>query len=132
LVKTLRQWSDRKKKVEIPLISSYVFVNVSEREYYSVLDVPGVVRYVTFEGKAAPIPENQIETLQKAIEGNLNVDMDSKKIKKGELVKIVAGPMRGATGEYIKTVHKSNFIINMSNIGFVLKIEVNAADVVKI
>jgi len=132
LVKTLRQWSDRKKMVEVPLISLYVFVNVSEREYYNVLNTPGVVRYVTFEGKAAPIRNSEIEAMKMAIEGNLNVTLTQESIDLGQKVKIIAGPMRGAEGEYVETKHKSNFIINLNNIGFTLKVEVNALDVVKL
>ena len=132
LVKTLRQWSDRKKRVEIPLIPSYVFVKVSNREYYDVLNTPGVVAYVSFEGKAAPIRESQIEAMRKAVDGNMNVKLTHESINQGQKVKIIAGPMKGAEGEYIETKHKSNFIINLDNIGFTLKVEVNALDVVKL
>jgi transcription antitermination factor NusG len=64
----IKQWSDRKKKVEEPMIRSYVFVKISEKEYYNVLNIPAAVRYVTFEGKAAPIPEWQIDVMKKALE----------------------------------------------------------------
>ena len=47
----LRQWSDRKKWVEVPLISGYVFVNISRKEYENVLRTPNVVCYIYFEGK---------------------------------------------------------------------------------
>lgn len=132
LVKTLRQWSDRKKKVEVPLISSYVFVKVSEKEYYSILNTPGALAYVTFEGKAAPIRESQMEAMRMAVEGNLDIELTQEGIGLGERVKIISGPMKGAEGEYIETVHKHNFIINLDHIGFSLKVEVGANDVVKL
>jgi len=132
LIKTLRQWSDRKKMVEIPLISSYVFVYVSEREYYKILSTPGAVAYVTFEGKAAPIPAPQIEAMRIAIQGNIPIELTHESMKVGEKVKVIAGLMKGAEGEYVETKHKCNFIINMSNIGFVLKLEIHASDVIKL
>ena len=132
LIKTLRQWSDRKKKVEIPLISSYVFVNVSEREYYDVLNIEGAVCYVTFEGKAAPIRNSEIEALKMAVDGNMNIELVNEVIKTGQKVKVITGPMKGAEGEYLETVHKTNFIICMSNINFTLKVEINASDIIKI
>jgi transcription antitermination factor NusG len=132
LIKTLRQWSDRKKWVEIPLISSYIFVNVSLREYYAILDTPGVVCYVTFEGKAAPIRNSDIEALKMAINKNIPIKLIAKPLKKGQKVKIIDGPMKGAEGEYVESRHKTNFIINLSQIGFSLKLEINANDVVKI
>jgi transcriptional antiterminator RfaH len=131
-VKTLREWSDRKKMVEVPLISSYVFIKVSEKEYYNVLNASGAVRYVTFEGKAAPIRESQMLAMRMAVEGNAPIELISKRLKPGQPVKIIAGPMKGAEGEYLETKHKHNFIINLNHIGFSLKIEINANDVVKI
>lgn len=132
LVKTMRQWSDRKKKVEIPLISSYVFVRVDARAYYQILNTPGVVGYVTFEGKAAPIRDSQIEMMRNAVEGNQPVALVQEKLEKGTTVKIVAGPLKGAVGDFLTIKQKHNFIIDLSSIGFALKVEVNAADVVKL
>ena len=132
MVKTLRQWSDRKKKVEVPLISSYVFVKVDKREYYEVLSTPGAVAYVTFEGKAAPIRDSQIEMMRNAVEGKQPIELVNEKLEKGTQVKIIAGPLKGSVGDFIETKQKCNFIIDLSNIGFSLKVEVHAADVIKI
>ena len=63
LRKVIHQWSDRKRLVEEPLIRSYCFVKVSNKDYYEVLNTQGAVRYIWFSGKAASIPERQIDTL---------------------------------------------------------------------
>lgn len=65
LVKVVKQWSDRKKKVLQPLISSYVFVKVDEKDRDLVFQVAGVVRYLFWLGKPAIIREEEIDTLQK-------------------------------------------------------------------
>ncbi len=58
--KTLKQWSDRKKMVSEPLISSYVFVNIFQKDYLEVLKkCPKRVRYMWFCGKPAVIPSNR-------------------------------------------------------------------------
>ncbi len=132
LVKKLKQWSDRKKKVEVPLIASYVFVCVNEKEYYDVLAIPGASRYITFEGKAVAIPEKQINALKAAVDNNMQIELQTLLIQAGEKVKVIAGPLKGAEGEFVGKAHKQNFILNLSNTGFSLKIEVNAADVVKV
>ncbi|HDO06779.1 MAG TPA: hypothetical protein ENG85_03760, partial [Bacteroidetes bacterium] len=41
LEKRLRQWSDRKKWVEEPLFRSYIFVHITQKEYYKVLQTRG-------------------------------------------------------------------------------------------
>ena len=50
LVKTVRQWSDRKKTVEVPLISSYVFVYLPENDLYKTLPVQGTVNVLKYLG----------------------------------------------------------------------------------
>jgi transcription antitermination factor NusG len=69
LQRTLKQWSDRKKWVEEPLFRSYLFVYIPQNQYFEVLNTPGVVRYVTFEGKAVPIPPKQIEAIKYFLSG---------------------------------------------------------------
>ena len=52
LQKTLRQWSDRKKLVEKPLISSYVFVKAVPKEFFPIRTTDGVVKFIMIQGKA--------------------------------------------------------------------------------
>ena len=58
--KTIRKWSDRAKWIEEPLFRPYVFVYVSNKEYYKVLQTPSVISYICFEGKAAQIKDKEI------------------------------------------------------------------------
>ena len=70
LHRKLRQWSDRKKWVEMPLIPGYLFVKVSRREYDAALHSNYIVAYVKFEGSAAIIPEKQIVYLKLLLKQN--------------------------------------------------------------
>jgi len=118
LKKSLRQWSDRKKLIEEPLIRSYVFVKISEKEYYSVLNTPGVIKYVSFEGKAAPIGEWQIIALRKVVAGANDYELSSENYKKGHKVKITSGAMAGVTGEVVEIRGNKKFIIRIDHIGY--------------
>lgn len=64
LVTTIKQWSDRKKKVESPLIPSYVFVKIEEANRKDVFQVAGVVQYVFWLCKPAKIKPHEIEALK--------------------------------------------------------------------
>ncbi len=65
LHKTLHQWSNRKKMVEVPLFNSYLFVYTElERHYYPILNVPGVVKFVNFEKKPAIVDPREIELIR--------------------------------------------------------------------
>lgn len=114
-----KQWSDRIKIVENPLIRGYVFVKVSNREYYDVLITQGVRRYVCFEGSPTAIPENQINDLKQFIQClNTEVEVTSERITKGTLVKIVSGPLYGISGEVTDIRGKSSIVLRFNDLGF--------------
>ena len=71
LRKELRQWSDRKKWVETPVIHSYVFVHIPMTDYRKVFESKGVVSYVSYKGKAVIIPGREIEAMRRTVESNL-------------------------------------------------------------
>ena len=72
LVTQIRQWSDRKKKVQVPLINSYVFVNVSEKEREQVFQVSGIVRFLFWLGKPAVVRDEEILALQESLKHTMS------------------------------------------------------------
>lgn len=129
LVKTLKQWSDRKKWVEIPLFSSYVFVYISEAEYYDVLNTPGAVKYVTFEGKAVPIPPQQIEAIRVFIDSGIELPDVELDLQPGTAVEIIAGPMKGISGELLEIMGKKKVKIEIDGLGQSVYLELPASQI---
>ena len=123
LVTRLKQWSDRKKKVEEPLIKSYIFVKVSEKEYFDVLNIDGAVAYVSFEGKAEPIPEWQIEAVRKTVNNHLPFHLTGDKLQPGEHVKIKEGSLKGLEGEIINIRGHNRLVIRIESVGYSLVVE---------
>lgn len=133
LERKLRQWSDRKKWVEVPYINSYVFVKVNEREYYNVLNTQNVVRYVTFEGKAAIIPDWQIEAMKKIISSDTPVTFSAHRFKKGEKVHIESGPLMGQEGEVVRdTDGKKKIIIRIGQMGVSMLVQIDLTSLKKV
>ncbi len=126
-IRRLRVWSDRKKWVDQPLFSGYVFVKVSNKEYYRVLQHPGVVKYVGFGGEAARIREWQIEAVKRALGLNLDMEATTDHFKQGQEVEISAGPMSGLRGEIIRIASKKQLLLRISNIGYSLLVKIPAA-----
>ncbi len=60
-----RQWSDRKKKVLMPLFSCYCFVRIKPSNQREILDVAGIVRYVYWQGKPAFAQDSEIVQIKK-------------------------------------------------------------------
>lgn len=117
LVKTLKQWSDRKKWVEEPLFRSYIFVRIDKVAYYEVLNTPGVVRYVTFEGRAVVVPAQQIEAVRRFVEDREEIPEGADKFQPGKIVGVVKGPMKGLLGELISIKGKYRVRIEVAAVG---------------
>jgi len=110
----LKSWSDRKKKIDEPLFRCYLFVKVSYKEFFNALNIPGVVSFVTFGGKAQPIPENQInniKTFMNQIEHE--VILSYERIQKGVVVQIESGTLKGIKGEVINIFGQSRLMIRI-------------------
>lgn len=133
LQKKLRQWSDRKKWVEVPYINSYVFVKTSEKEYYDILNTQGVVRYVTFEGKAAAIPDWQIDAMKKVLSSDSHVTFSGHRFRKGEKVMIEKGALMGHHGEVVlDSDGKKKVMIRIGEIGISMMVQLDLSDVKKV
>src|SRR6266516_6445095 len=71
LYKSVRRWKDRRKQLELPLFPGYVFVHMALKDRLQVLQLPGVVRFVNFNGKPAALPDAEIEALRNGLARNL-------------------------------------------------------------
>ena len=127
LIKTMRQWSDRKKMVEIPLFSSYVFVHIDRSYYDRVLQTHGVVKYITFEGKAATIPSDQIDNLKIIVDSNEKIETTWKIRRKGDHVIVTAGSLKGLKGELITEGDRKKVLVRIQGIDQNLTVEVHSS-----
>jgi len=116
LQKTYRIWSDRKKLVEVPLLSSYVFVKVTPLEFPKVYQSSGVVRFITFEGQPASIPQNQIDNLRLLINSDTEIEVTSEKFAQGDFVEVIRGSLIGLTGELVKTGSHSRVVVRIDRL----------------
>jgi transcription antitermination factor NusG len=114
--KTYRQWSDRKKLVEKPLLSSYVFVKVIPTDFPKVYRTIGVVKFISFEGKPVSIPQKQIDNLRLLIDSNAEIAVTSEKFEKGDNVEVITGSLTGLRGELVKVHGRKKVIIRIDKL----------------
>jgi len=125
-----RKWSDRVKVIEEPLLRGYLFVKVSNKEYFDVLNNTGAVCYVAFAGKAASIPEDQIQSL-KAFVSNFNdqINVTRENITKGTQVKIRRGLLKGVQGEIVEIRGKNRIVLRFESLGYCIHSDIAIEDV---
>ena len=68
----IKIWSDRKKRVDVPILPSMVLVNLDDKDINRVFECPGVVRYMFWLGKRAVVRQVEIDTLKKYLGGSYN------------------------------------------------------------
>jgi transcriptional antiterminator RfaH len=116
LVRSWRIWSDRRKQIDVPLLSSYLFVYCNPNDYnayLTILNTPGVVRFVSFEGKAVPIPEYQIMALKRISKEGIDMACMEITPPPGTPVSIETGPLKGLMGEVVYSNSKKQIVIRI-------------------
>lgn len=116
LQKTLRQWKDRKKWVNVPLFNSYVFVRANPKTYYYCLKIYGSVKFVWFDGKPATIKNEEIELIKSICNSSYNYHSIELPIEIGQKVKIIRGAFRQYEGEVIQLNGKHKVLFRISNL----------------
>jgi len=125
LQKVIRQWSDRKKKVEIPLFSSYIFIYTREREREKILNVFGVVRFIFYLGKPAVVREIEIENIKEFLHRTKGSEI---KFECNKTVEIIEGPLKGKSGN-VEQIGKNTLKISIEQLGVSLIANVNKSTV---
>ena len=98
----VKQYSDRKKKVNRPILSSYVMVQLEEKERNNVFACCGIVRYLFFHGKPAVVPTSDIDLMQYHLNGVYN-DIKLTTLSVGQSHIITEGPFSGVSGKVVQT-----------------------------
>lgn len=131
LIAQMKKWSDRMKKVEEPLFKSYLFVRTDIKKYFDILEIPGVVRFVTFEKKAVVVPENQINAIKKYCNDYTEDEHEPQEVElhEGQLVRIVSGPMSGLIGRLAPIDNKKRLIVYIESVGHYLPINISRTKV---
>ncbi len=127
LIKVEKQWSDRKKVVEEPLLKSYLFVYISAKEYAEVLMTYGVSRFIFFSGKIASIPAKQLEDLKLLLANSTDLEVHQLAISPGEKVLIKAGPFKGILAELVSLKHNQKIVLRLQNLGYAIEINTSMA-----
>ena len=125
LIKITRKWSDRKKKVEIPLFRGYVFVKIDVgRDKLNILQTNGVVKFIGIKKKPSRIPDEEIRWIHMMVEESDTVK-NEKEIPVGQKIRVSAGPFKGVEGIVARTGNQSRLVIVIESIMHAVSIDLN-------
>ena len=127
LYQSIRHWKDRCKQLELPLFPGYLFVQIHARDRLRVLQIPGVVRLVTFNGKLARIDSSELELLRSGVERGGTLQPHPY-LAVGRKVRILRGPLAGIEGILERMKRKYRVVISIDLIMRSVATEINVAD----
>ena len=121
LITKIVQWSDRKKKVSLPLFNSYIFVQVSDKERSKIFAITGAVRYLFWLGKPAIVKDYEIESIKNWLSVPDSYEVSIDKWKKGDTVVLESGPFISQSA-VIQEIKQNHYILILESLGCVLKV----------
>ena len=125
---SVRKWKDRRVRLQMPLFPGYVFIKVQLQNRFEVLQVPGVVRLVGFNGSPTPLPEEQMLILHARL-SQCSRAMPHPFLSVGRRVRISAGPFTGLEGILRRKKSNLRVIVSLELIQRSVAVDVDSADV---
>ena len=125
MYEALRQWSDRRKRVSLPLFPCYVFFRGNHERHINVLSTPGVHSIVGFAGHPAVIEKRQIDAIRLAVENHLRVEPHPF-LRTGDQVRVKFGPLAGIEGILIRKRGFARLILSAELLQKSVSVEVDA------
>lgn len=128
---SMRRWKDRKVRLQLPLFPGYLFVHMSLQERLRVLQVPGVVRLVGFNGRPTPMPQEDIERIREFLGQGWRAEPHPY-LQAGRRARVVQGPLAGMEGIIVRRKNRSRLVLSLNLIQRSMAIEMDEGDLVPV
>ena len=117
----IRLWSDRKKRIQVPVLPSMVLVNIDEKDINRVFESPAVLRYMFWLGKRAVVRQSEVDILKKYLKGDYNtINSKLSNIKVGDKFNL---PSFNNERGIVDRISNNNIWIYLKSIGYSVKLK---------
>lgn len=128
LYRAVRRWKDRRKVLALALFPGYLFVHFNWKGKLDVLQLPGVLRFVTFNGSPAPLPASELDALRRGLCEGIYAESHPY-LRAGRRVVVRHGPLAGAQGVLVRRKEHLRIVISIEAIMRSVAVEIDEADV---
>jgi transcription antitermination factor NusG len=132
LVERTRQWSDRTKRVEFPLLPGYVFARFPLNTLHEVFCTPGLVHVVQVNGYPTPVREGELESIRALVDGASRAGLEPMPhdgLLRGQDVWVVGGPLEGVRGILVELRGRTRVVVRIAAIRQAVSVEVDRSQV---
>lgn len=124
LLEYTRHYERKVRTVELPLISGYIFVKITKKDYVPVLETPDVVNFVKFARNLIAIPEAEIRLIQRIVGEAADVEVSADAFCEGDEVEIIGGKLTGLRGKLLSGNENKNLLIELTHTGLSLRLHI--------
>lgn len=124
---SIRRWKDRRVRLQLPLFPGYVFARLALRDRLHLLQIPGVVRLVGFNGQPTPLPVEDIEAIRTSL-ARTHALQPHRYVQRGQRVRILSGPLEGLTGIIVRQKKCTRFVISLELLMRSVAVEIDISD----
>lgn len=128
----LRQWSDRRKKVEVVLFNNYVFVATDSKRRNEVFQAGHVLKYVQFGGRIATLSEKEVAMIKRLARLEAPVEITYESFRVGETVEVLTGPLAGYCGTVMSVSGHARLQLALPSLQCFARVEVKGEEVKRV
>jgi transcription antitermination factor NusG len=129
LHKVIRQWSDRRKELCVPLFPGYVFIHTNENRRFDLYGINGFLRFVSFQGKPAIISDEEILSIKRFENTEFEIE---RHLIEGDNVIITMGPFTGLKGKLFLKRGKKRFGVRLNALNQSLSLDISPSFIRKL
>jgi transcription antitermination factor NusG len=119
-----RQWSDRTVQTTLPLFPGYVFCRFDAHRCLPIITTLGVASIVGFGKEPAPIPEQEIEAIQRILQAGLSPE-PAAFLREGQAVRLKRGALEGVEGILLKKKTEWRMVVSITMLQRSISVEVD-------
>ena len=131
LYESVRRWKDRRVRLQMPLFPGYVFTRLVLRDRLRVLQIPSVVRFVSFNSLPTALPDEEMEILRSGLSQHLRAEPHPF-LMLGRRVRIKSGPLQGLEGILLRRKSNLRVVISVGLIHRSIAVDVDSIDLEEI
>lgn len=131
MYRSVRQWKDRRKELDLVLFPGYAFVQLDlqeRQERLAVLTVPGVTGFITFHGDPVPVNQGEIKSINSTLASGIAVSPHPY-LQKGRRVRVVRGALAGIEGILLRRKEQFRLVLSVDLIMRSMAVEVDESEV---
>jgi transcription termination/antitermination protein NusG len=121
-----RFWSDRIKRIQLPVFAGYLFCRFDLPDRNAILKTPGVCNIVGQGGVPHPVDSRELENIRTSLNSGRKIE-PWQGFEIGDRVRIGQGPLRGIEGMLLRFKGSTHLVLGIQLLQRSIAVEIDEA-----